>query len=110
MGYPAGRRRDRITFERATIGTDGYGGEVQTWAAIGSRSANVNYGNGDERREAAQTKATVPATFRVPRDPLTRSLTAKDRITFDGGIWNITAPPVPTLEKDSLDIAAVRGA
>ena len=110
MGTSAGSLRDRITFMRATVTTDDYGGEIQTWTSAGDRWASVRYGTGQERREAAQLSATVPATFRVRRDTLTKTIGPKDRIEFDGGTWNIVGAPVMTPERDTLDIAAVRGA
>jgi SPP1 family predicted phage head-tail adaptor len=109
MGVDAGSLRDRITFKRASVSADDYGGEIETWTEIGQRWANVNYGKGQERREAAQINATIPATFRVRRDTLTRTIGAKDQIEFDGGTWNIVGAPVMTPDRDTLDIAAVRG-
>lgn len=110
MGIAAGTLRDRITFERASVVLDDFGGEIETWAPLGARWANVNYGKGQERREAAQLNATVPATFRVRRDTLTKTITPRDRIAFAGATWNIIGAPVMTPERDGLDIAAVRGA
>lgn len=110
MGTPAGKRRDRITFQRRTVTFDNFGGEVETWEDLGKRWAWIIYGTGQERREAAQQSATVPATFNVPRDSLTRSLRADDRIAFDGALWNITGAPVRSVQLDGLDITAVRGA
>lgn len=110
MGTPAGKRRDRITFMRATVALDSFGGEIETWVELGRRWAWIVYGTGQERREAAGQQATVPATFNVPRDALTRDLRAKDRIDFDGASWNITGAPVRSRELDGMDITAMRGA
>lgn len=110
MGTPAGKRRDRITFARKTSTLDDYGGEIESWASLGRRWAWIIYGTGQERREAAQIRASVPATFNVPRDSLTRTLRADDRIEFDGAIWNITGSPVRSLALDGLDIVAVKAA
>jgi SPP1 family predicted phage head-tail adaptor len=110
MGTPAGKRRDRITFKRASIDTDDYGGEIETWAELGKRWAWIIYGTGQERRDAAQLQATVPATFNVPRDTLTQTIKPKDQIEFDGSIWNITGAPIRSKELDGVDITAVREA
>lgn len=107
MGTPASKRRDRITLMRATVATDTYGGEVETWGELGKRWAWIIYGTGQERRAAAQTNATVTATFNVPRDPLTKAIVPKDRIDFDGAEWNITSS-VPSRDLDGYDITATR--
>lgn len=109
MATPAGSLRDRITISRAVITTDTYGGEVQDWQPLAQRWASVRYGTGQERREAAQINATVPATFRIRVDSITKTIGPKDRIEFNDGIWNIVGAPVMTPERDMLDIAAVRG-
>jgi head-tail adaptor len=110
MGTPAGKRRDRITFKRAEVQADDYGGEIEVWVELGRRWAWTIYGTGRERREAAQLAAVLPATFNVPRDPLTRTIGPRDRIEFDGASWEITGAPVRSRNLDGLDITAVKAA
>jgi SPP1 family predicted phage head-tail adaptor len=110
MGTPAGKRRDRITLQRKTVTPDDFGGEIETWQDLGKRWAWIIYGTGQERRAAAQVNASVHATFNVPRDSLTRTLHADDRISFDGSYWNITGSPVRSLALDGMEVVAVRAA
>jgi SPP1 family predicted phage head-tail adaptor len=106
MGLSAGSRDRRIRFERATVAVDSHGAEVPTWGDVGGAWAQVLFGTGQERREAAQEQATAPATFRVLANPLTKGITAKDRIRFDGSAWDIVSN-VP-LGRDGREITAVR--
>lgn len=105
----AGRRNTIITLQRASTTQDEYGEEVSTWADIGQEWAAVNYGRGDERRQAAMEQGEQPATFIVLDNALTRSLTLKDRIVADGQTWDITSS-VPGRWRGEQDITAVRAA
>jgi head-tail adaptor len=87
----AGARNSFIVFSRATAGQDEYGEEVSTWSDLGKEWAKVHYGRGDERRQAAMEQGQLPATFVVLDNPMARSVTLKDRITFDEGDWDISA-------------------
>lgn len=86
----AGRKRDKIGIERATVVQDAYGEETPTWGLIGQEWAEVGYGRGDERRQAAMEQGQLPATFVVWDNTLTRSVGLKDRLTHDGGVWDVT--------------------
>jgi SPP1 family predicted phage head-tail adaptor len=108
MALAAGLLRDRIVIRRAVVETDDYGGEQQTWNDLAAVWAQVLYGRGQERREAAQTAASVPATFRVRQSGVTAGVTPKDRIRFESVDWNIVSN-VP-LGRDGREITAVRAA
>ncbi len=102
------RMNRRISIERKTVTADGYGGEVETWTELCAVAAEVLFGTGQERRTAAQESATQGATFRVRVSPLTASVTAADRIQFDGSTWDI-AGNVPYL-REGRDITATTSA
>ena len=99
----------RLSFERATKTTNSYGDEVSNWAPISNPWANVSYGKGEERRDAAQENATVAATFRVRRNAISDAVSTTDRIVFDGGAWDITSN-VPAPGRAERDITAIRSA
>lgn len=103
---PAGQRDKLVTIQRATYVTDVHNEDVPSWAPIGREWARVIWGAGAERREAAQTQAVQSATFQVLDNSLTRSLTAKDRIVWNGIHWDIAAPGVP-ISRGELEISAV---
>lgn len=105
MPLPAGKRDQRIGFERATVVADEYGSEVPTWVEIAQRWAAVNYGRGDERREAAREGGVQPATFIVLADEVTVTLTVTDRIQFFG-VWNITG--IVPRGRAEIEITAVK--
>lgn len=105
----SGPRNRLITIERATTTIDDYGGEVSTWEAYAEAYAEVRFGTGQERREAAQESATAAATFRVLDNPQTRAVTTRDRIQFDGAAWDITSN-VPLGLNEGREITATRAA
>ena len=98
----------RITIERFTVTTDDYGGEVKAWATYCTAWANVTFGKGDERRQAAQEQASLTATFRVRANATTAAIATTDRIQFDGAAWDI-ASNVP-YKREGRDITAIRPA
>lgn len=104
----AGTRNRKIVIERyGVVSTDDYGGDVLDWTAYATAFAQVIFGTGAERREAAQESATAPATFRVLATTKTRAVTVKDRISFDGSLWDITSV-VPLGLNEGVEITAVR--
>ncbi len=76
--------------------------------SAGFAMAQVNYGTGSERREAGHEGASVAATFRVLATAVTKAITPKHAILFDGGRWDVTSN-VPW-ERRERDITAVRKA
>lgn len=111
-GVRAGLLRDRVRIERQTGGKDAHGGRGGEWTVLGERWAQYLPGTGQERREAAQERATVAATFRLRRDALTASLTAADRLRFDPfaplgaepPAWDIAG--IVPFGRDGVDITA----
>jgi SPP1 family predicted phage head-tail adaptor len=104
----ASKRDRRIVFERATTSEGPHGDEVATWKRLEERWAQVLFGAGAERRQAAQTGASQAATFRVLSDSMTRDVRVTDRIQFDGAAWNIVG--IAPLDRASIDFSAVRAA
>ena len=49
----AGNRTVKVTFSRATLTESDSGQELEGWSDIGAGWAEVFYGRGDERRQAA---------------------------------------------------------
>lgn len=100
------RRRDRlITIERAAITQDDFGEEIETWAQAFQEWARVFYGRGNERREAASERSEMPITFSVLANVNSRTITARDRIQYDGLIWNVEG--VAPVMRGEIEITAV---
>ena len=92
MSLDDGARDKRITIEARTVAEDGYGGEVETWTPYARPWADVIYGSGTEQRQAAQDGGSQTASFEIPSNTKSRAIsTTGHRISFEGGIWNITA-------------------
>lgn len=84
----AGRLDRRVTVERATFTTNGFGEEVATWAPLKTVWADVQPISDGERWRAAEVAAHVTTRFRV-RWGL--DVTVRDRIAYDGRIYDISA-------------------
>ena len=105
-----GRRRETlIEIQGATTTQNQYGEEISAWATLGTEWADVNWGRGDERRQAAMEQGSQPATFNVLDNAMTRAVTLKDRIVLDGQNWDIESN-VPGKKRGERDITAVRAA
>ncbi len=103
----AGNRNRRITIERAVVVTDDYGGESSTWANHTEAWAEVLFGTGAERREAAQESGSAPATFIVLWTPTLAALKLTDRIQAFGTAWDIQSIAPVGLHKE-IHITATR--
>lgn len=101
-----GQRGSLITFQRGTPTPDDYGGETIVWATLTTAWARVEYGTGQERREAAQERASQAATFKCEWSVTLAGVTATDRISFNGDIWDL-APPAPIGHRE-IHFSAVR--
>lgn len=102
------KRGDLVTFQRATVTQDAYGEEISTWATLSQEHAQVFYGRGDERRQAAMEQGEQAATFQVPSNTNTRSVTLKDRISFDGSLWDIESKALDTPNRRKVEFTATR--
>lgn len=101
----AGAREYLITFEQSGSTTDQYGEEVEGFAESGKAYAEIFWGRGDERRQAAAEQGKQTATFKVPANNLTRALKVKDRIVFQGN-WDIEGLAYPN--RADVEITAAK--
>jgi SPP1 family predicted phage head-tail adaptor len=97
----ASQRTELIVFQRATATEDDYGQPVEMWADYATRRARVRFGTAQEKREAAQESASQTATFECVRSAALDGITTKDRISYLGSAWDITA-------SEPLDRATIR--
>ena len=104
----AGQLRDRITFQRYEQTEDDFGGLVDATepTIIRHAWAQVIYGKGSERREAARESASVPATFLVRADSVTRGIGPDVQIAFGGATWDIVSA-VP-FGRDGMEFTATK--
>lgn len=85
----AGKRDQRVTFERFTSASDGAGGTIETWATLMQRWCSVMPLSGGERAAAQQTESPRNYRLSVPNDSGTRGLTTADRLVWEGTVMQI---------------------
>ena len=85
----AGPLDRRITIERATATLDGFGGESPVWSRLVVLWASVTPISDGERFRSDERAADITTRFVVRRSDLTKTIDAKDRIIFDGRIYQI---------------------
>ena len=99
----AGGLNRRITIQRSTAGTDPFNAESLTWTDYITVSAQRrDFAEGErfasETRAAGQVGSQILARFKVRSSSLTRTVTARDRISHDGATWDIKIAPYETLD------------
>lgn len=104
-----GLRDTLITIQRGTPTTDDYGGDTMSWATLTTAYARVRFGDGQERREAAQERATQAATFECDWNAALEGTQLNDRLfinEYPTEFWDIInkAP----LSKQEIHFAAIR--
>lgn len=104
----AGRLNRRVTLQTRTTTRDAHGGETETFTAGQTIAAEVRYGNGQERRDAAQQAGSQTATFMVRAWSLTLELTVRDRVGFDGADWDIQDRSL--IGREAIEFTATRAA
>lgn len=103
----AGKRNRLVSFERGAVSTNDYGEEVKAWGQTVEAWARVRYGTGQERREAAQERASVVITAECDWTPTLAGVTETDRIQFDGAAWDIVGRALVGLNRE-IHFTAVR--
>lgn len=102
MSLPAGARNRRITLQRALTTKNALNEDVRTWGTIGKRWAEKLDVSDGEQLRAAQMGATITTRFRVLRDSLTATLTARDRIVLGSLVYEISG--IKEVDPDGLEI------
>ena len=99
----AGKLDRRIIIQRSTAGLDPFNAETLTWTDLITVSAERrDFAEGErfatESRAAGQVGSQVIARFRVRSSTITRTVTARDRLSHDGATWSIKIAPYETLD------------
>lgn len=93
MSQP-GQRPHLVEIQQAVTVTDDYGGESQTWHTSATAWAEVRYGTGQERREAAQENASQAATFVFDWGPETAAIRPTWRLYCFDTVWDVASAVV----------------
>ena len=86
-----GSRKERITIQRATITTNAFNEDVETWGDLVTVWAKRMDASAGESYRAQEVGAQITARFTVLITSQLADLSPKDRIAHDGRIYNITA-------------------
>lgn len=86
-----GQRPHLVEIQRATILEDDYNGETKTWHPLATGWARIRYGDGQERREAAQENASVAATFEFDWSPEVAATRPTDRLYCFDTVWDVSS-------------------
>jgi len=78
--------------ERATYSADGMGGQVETWAAIGTASCDL-YPQSLDEREAATGGQVISRSRWFVTLPTTASVLARDRLLIDARTFEVIFVP-----------------
>lgn len=104
-----GKRNRKVVFERATLVANDFNEQIPVWSDYDTEWANVSYGTGQERRQAAQEQVQATATIWVPWNNKTKRLRETDRAIFDDATWDIVSA-VPWGFNEGVEITVTRGA
>lgn len=86
-----GQRPHLVRIQRATTVVDDYGGETLTWYDYATAWAQVLYGTGQERREAAQENASQAATFDFDYNPDVAAIRPTWRLYCFDTVWDVSS-------------------
>lgn len=87
----AGDLNRRITIERATLTTNALNEQVPTWATLTTVWASKKDVSDSERIAAAEVRAAITTRFQIRLSSKVADLNPKDRISFEGRVYEIFA-------------------
>ncbi|MGB3844305.1 MAG: head-tail adaptor protein [Sphingopyxis sp.] len=86
----AGRRDRRVSIQRTGEAVDtGYTTKPGAWSEIASRKAQIIWPKGGEVFAQQGREAIYPATFNLPCDSVTATITTADRIVYRGRAYDL---------------------
>lgn len=92
----------KITIQQSTESKDSYGDPISTWATYAIRSANPTPLQGRETFIYQQRYSESSMMFRLRYDSITKDITTKMRILYDGVYYDID--DVLNLKEQNRDI------
>jgi SPP1 family predicted phage head-tail adaptor len=82
----AGKLDRRITIQRATTAANARNEQIETWSDLATVWAQQRPNRGQERFAAQEVAGQSVMTFHIR---YRRDLTVKDRISYQGKVWDI---------------------
>lgn len=87
----AGKLDRRITLERYTTTYNEFNEPVEAWTTLGRVWASKRDVSDRERVAAAEVSAEISTRFQIRYSSTVADLSPKDRLTYEGRIYNISA-------------------
>jgi SPP1 family predicted phage head-tail adaptor len=99
----------RITLQRFTEARDEFNQPIEDWLDLKEVWARRRDVSDQERYDSGKVNATNISRFVVRSNSITKTLTAVDRISYEGAFWNISGIKETQDGRDRfLEITAVR--
>ncbi len=89
-GLDAGRLDRLVQFERASMTTDALNEPVEQWGLLASVWASATPVSDGERFAAGERAAEITMRFRTHHCAVLADLDERDRVVFDGRVYDIT--------------------
>ena len=105
----AGNLNRLVTFQRRVAGADDFGNVTNGWANLLTVWADVRETLGKEAVEAGRVEASRTATVRIRRSTGSTALTAEDRMSYNGALWNIRSIAEVSRDREMLDLLVEYG-
>jgi SPP1 family predicted phage head-tail adaptor len=87
----AGELDRRITIQRATVTLNEFNEPIETWGDLTTVWAKRRDASATESYRAQEVGAEITARFTIRWSTTAASVTPRDRLNFDGRLYNITA-------------------
>lgn len=82
----AGKLDRRVTIQRATTASNSFNEPIETWADVATVWGQQRPNRGNERFAAQEVAGSAVMTFQIR---YRSDVTVKDRLSYDGRLWNI---------------------
>jgi len=99
----------RITLQRYGITYNSDNEPIEAWSDLATVWASVNYVSDGEKVRAAEVGASIAVRFQIRYSSTVADLNAKDRVLFDGDVFDIEGVK-PLGRREGLEISAAAAA
>jgi SPP1 family predicted phage head-tail adaptor len=104
----AGKLDRIVTFQRAVVSYNAFNEQIETWELLVKVSGGKRDASSSEGFRAQEVGAQLTTRFMVRRVPALADLNPRDRVIFDGKIYNITGVREPADTRNAwLELDAV---
>lgn len=93
--YYTGKLDRRITIQRATYANNSFNESIATWNSLATVWANRQDASASEAMRALEVSARLTCRFTIRKNSQVADVNPKDRILFEGGVYDIVAVREP---------------